>query len=398
MDIKKRLREQAKTVLPTAKENRSIKAQLRQSVPTRSKDTYAKKINYSRTAWACVAACVCIALIGGFGFWLLSSSGQKAPVALSTNTYVCIDINPSVAITLDERGSVVAVKPHNKDGAILIYGESLVGMSLEEACDRIIMLSWELGYLQSGGDVNLTIAGDDKDKERALGQDLIGKIGAYLQTNSIDANVVDTADETIRGLAQKYGVSQGKMALVQKVCQVSGMSVKKAVKLSLDDLNDILEDLEEEGIFEAESQLDQYKQQLQNDQDYLNLQDRLATYQRLVDDIEKIMERGGIEEDDAEDEEDEQEQDEEDEEDGDDGYGESAVVADLAATIAEFNSLFEQESKYRYKGEENLKLFEKHVDNVLQDLENKIDDIEDALEDYWDNIKEQYKNESKKSD
>lgn len=43
MDIKKRLREQAKTVLPTAKENRSIKAQLRQSIPTRSKDTYAKK-------------------------------------------------------------------------------------------------------------------------------------------------------------------------------------------------------------------------------------------------------------------------------------------------------------------------------------------------------------------
>lgn len=387
MDIKKRLRAQAKTVLPTAKENRSIKAQLRQSLPTRSKDIYAKKINYSRAAWACVAACVCIALIGGFGFWLFSSLGQNTPVALSTNTYVCIDINPSVAITLDEGGSVVAVKPHNKDGAIVLYGESLVGMSLEDACDRIIMLSWKLGYLQSGGDVNLTIAGDDKDKERTIGQDLLGKIDTYLQANSIDANVVDTADETIRSLAQKYGVSQGKMALVQKVCQASGMSVKKAVKLSLDDLNDILEDLEEEGIIAAESQLDQYKQQLQNDQDYLNLQAQVEMYQRLVDRIEEIMERGGIEED--EDDEDEEDEDE-DEED--------VVVVDLATTIAEFNALFELGSTYRYLGEANSQSFGRHVDRVLSDLEDEIDDIEDILEDYWDNIKQQYKKESKKED
>ena len=88
----------------------------------------------------------------------------------------------------------------------------------------------------------------------------------------------------------------------------------------------------------------------------------------------------------------------EDEEDGDDGYGESTVVADLATTIAEFNALFEQESNYCYTGEENLKLFEKHVGSVLRDLEDEIEDIEDKLEDYWDNIKQLYKNESKKSD
>ncbi|MGN0796901.1 MAG: hypothetical protein ACI4M5_01710 [Christensenellales bacterium] len=389
MDIKKKLRAQANTVLPTAKENRSIKAQLKQSLPARSQDTYAKKFNYSRVAWACVATCLCIALIGGFGFWLFSSSGQKAPVALSTNTYVCIDINPSFAITLDENNNVVAVKPHNKDGAIVLYGESLVGMSLEDACDRIIMLSWKLGYLQSGGDVNLTIAGDDKDKERALGQDLLGKIDTYLQANSIDANVVDTADETIRSLAQKYGVSQGKMALVQKVCQASGMSVKKAVKLSLDDLNDILEDLEEAGIIEAESQLEQYKQQLQNDQDYLNLQAQVEMYQRLVDRIEEIMERGGIEEDEDDEEEDEDEEDEDDED---------AVVVDLATTIAEYNALFEPGSTYCYLGEVNSQSFGRHVDRVLKDLEDEIDDIEDILEDYWDNIKQQYKKESKKED
>ena len=387
MDIKKRLRAQAKNVLPTAKENRSIKAQLRQSIPTRSKGTNVSKIKYSRVAWACVAACVCIALIGGFGFWLFSSFGSNAPVALSTNTYVCIDINPSVAITLDESNNVVAVKPHNKDGAILLFGESLVGMSLEDACDRIIMLSWKLGYLQSGGDVNLTIAGDDKDKERAIGQDLLVKIDTYLQANSIYANVVDSVDENLKGLAQKYGVSQGKMALVQKVCQASGMSVKKAVKLSLDDLNDILEDLEEEGIVEAESQLDQYKQQLQNDQDYLNLQAQVEMYQRLVDRIEEIMERGGIEED--EDDEDEEDEDE-DEED--------VVVVDLATTIAEFNALFELGSTYRYLGEANSQSFGRHVDRVLSDLEDEIDDIEDILEDYWDNIKQQYKKESKKED
>lgn len=387
MDIKKKLRQEARSVLPTAQENRRIKTQLRQSLPTRSKGTNARKINYSRVAWACVAACVCIALIGGFGFWLLSSSKQNAPIALSTNTYVYIDINPSVAITLDESNNVVAVKPHNKDGAIVLYGESLVGMPLEDACDRIIMLSWKLGYLQSGGDVNLTIAGDDKDKERAIGQDLLVKIDTYLQANSIYANVVDSVDENLKGLAQKYGVSQGKMALVQKVCQASGMSEKKAVKLSLDDLNDILEDLEEEGIIEAESQLNQYQQDMQSDQDYLNLQAQVAIYQRLVDDIEEIMEKCGIEEDEDDEDEDEDEEDEE-----------NTVAVDLSATIAEFNALFEADSTYRYLGEANSQSFGRHVDRVLSDLEDEIDEIEDILEDYWDNIKEQYKNESKKVD
>ncbi len=384
MDIKKILRGQAKSVLPTAQENRRIKSQLKQSMPAYSRENKTKKFNYTRAAWACVAACVCIALVGGVGFWLFSSSGQNAPVALSTNTYVCIDVNPSVAITLDDVGNVVAVKPYNKDGAILLFGENIVGLSLDEACDRIIQLSWRLGYLQSGGNVNLTVAGDDKDKERAIEQELLGKIDGFLQTNSIDASVVACTDENTLSLAQRYGVSQGKMALIQKVCQATGISIKKAVKLSLDDLNDMLEDLEEEGIIEAESQLNQYKQELQNDQDYLSLQTQIEKYQRLVDEIEEIMDRLCFDED----EEDEDEEEEEDDE----------IFVDVATAIEEFNALLEHDSPYRYIGEASAPSFGAHLENVLEDLEDLIDEIDDTIEDYWDNIKQLYKNSAKKSD
>ncbi|MGN0772077.1 MAG: hypothetical protein ACI4MI_05785 [Christensenellales bacterium] len=382
MDIKKKLHRQAKFVLPTAQENDTIKARLRQSCPAPKR----QRVNLKKLVWACAAICTCVCIGVGTGVLLDRQGSVNTPTSLSVNTYVRIDINPSIVFTLDGNDNVTAITPHNKDGAVLLYGENLTGLTLDEACDRIISLSWKLGYLQSGGNINVTVAGDNKDKEISIGQNLIGSIDLYLSANSIDAHIVATGDLQTQELAQQYNVTTGRMVLIQKVSETSGMSIDKVAKLSLDELNEWLKNDKSEEVEDTERTLDNFKSDMERDENYQQLKAQIAEYEKLIDCIEDIMDSIG---DDEEDEREENKKDEDDEEDEDDDI----CITNIGDAIVAFNALFEANSPFIYNGAADVKAFELHTKSVVKAMEDYIDYAEDCLEDYWDNLKEQYKNQ-----
>ena len=62
----------------------------------------------------------------------LTSCGKKE----EETARVTLDINPSYELIIDEEKTVIAVTALNEDASIVLYGESLVGKSLEEATER----------------------------------------------------------------------------------------------------------------------------------------------------------------------------------------------------------------------------------------------------------------------
>lgn len=64
------------------------------------------------------------------------------------DTFVSLDINPSIEMTVDSDNKVVSVYGANDDGKVLLYEETgIVGEDLEVAIEKIISLAVQMGYL-----------------------------------------------------------------------------------------------------------------------------------------------------------------------------------------------------------------------------------------------------------
>jgi hypothetical protein len=67
----------------------------------------------------------------------------------SVMAYVSVDINPSVQFVTNGNDEVVSVTASNEEGEIILLeeAENLIGLSIEEATEKIVELAIEYGYL-----------------------------------------------------------------------------------------------------------------------------------------------------------------------------------------------------------------------------------------------------------
>lgn len=109
-----------------------------------------------------IAVMLCTAFVGCF-----NNTDDK------TFAYVSMDINPSVNMVVDG-DTVKSVEADNEDAQIMLYGEEIEGMKLEEAVKKITTLAIECGYLsEDNHGINLTVTtgtGESKDIEKIEGQ------------------------------------------------------------------------------------------------------------------------------------------------------------------------------------------------------------------------------------
>ncbi|MDE6474553.1 MAG: hypothetical protein K2L70_05590 [Clostridia bacterium] len=88
---------------------------------------------------------------------------EKEPVATS---YVSIDINPSIRIVLDKDQKIMSYSCENDDALVLMYGEVIIGMDIQEASQKIMDLAVKMGYLtQDNCGVQVSVSSDDSKVE-----------------------------------------------------------------------------------------------------------------------------------------------------------------------------------------------------------------------------------------
>lgn len=141
---------------------------------------------------------LCLAVLCLLG--LCSCGGDKE----EGQSYVSLDINPSIELMLSEDNKVLEVYAANDDAKVLLYGEeSLTGMDIEEALEVITRLSMEYGYLTEDNKVieytvSTTLNTSGKENLEAV----------------ISAKVTDTASQN--GLNVKLS-AEGAFSLVRKL-------------------------------------------------------------------------------------------------------------------------------------------------------------------------------------
>lgn len=105
------------------------------------------------------AALACLLLtLTGVGGWLL----YRTPVS-----FVSIDVNPSLELAVNRFDRVVGTTAYNDDGAAVLSGLSVRGMTCADAIDALAADPLFRSYVEDGAQVVFTVVSDREEQLRA---------------------------------------------------------------------------------------------------------------------------------------------------------------------------------------------------------------------------------------
>lgn len=193
------------------------------------------------------ASLVIVAAVGVFAACAPADSNEK-----SLNT-VFIDINPSVELVADADGKVVSVRGENDDAEVLLYNEEIEGKTVEEAVQKIVELSVDLGYIDGDESAISVMVSASSDSEKSkLYASVDASVSAAAAAKSVQLTAVRAADyvlekelayvkENNKDKAGYASLTVEKYRLVKAVLFYDDTLTRdQAVQLSEKDLNEKL--------------------------------------------------------------------------------------------------------------------------------------------------------------
>lgn len=173
----------------------------------------------ARTFAAVAAACLCVALLGG---------GVSAYQNSRVESFIGIDVNPSIELSVNRKDKVLKAEALNEDGTEILEDMELKNVDLNIAVNAVIGSMVRHGYLDEVENAILvTVSNDDREKAAALRQDVVGDIENSLEEHKLSAVVydqqLDVTDE-VEHIAAEYGISYGKAYFLQELVEENNLS------------------------------------------------------------------------------------------------------------------------------------------------------------------------------
>lgn len=171
-------------------------------------------------AGLCVAAMALLAILGAR--WMPPSSS-------GVQTYLWVDINPSIELAISGQGQVVQATAYNDDGKTVLQGQHLEGLSVEDAVADIVDIAAQKGYVAEDGSSIIEISTPENNdtqtnqKVQRLAQKGVDR--AIKKRQMLAAVVTDNVAQVRIQEARKIGITPGKLNLIQKL-QAADPTVK----------------------------------------------------------------------------------------------------------------------------------------------------------------------------
>ena len=182
-----------------------------------------------------VAACLVLAIAGGGGGWYLQNNTVASVVSL--------DVNPSVILNVNAKEKVLSAVPVNEDGGDILGGMDLTGVQLDVAMNAIVGALLTNGYVDElANSILITVEDDDLQRGARLQEELALQADSILANTSVNGAILSQTIQNggeLQQLADTYGITAGKAALIQTVVNASNglHTFEELVGLSINDLN-----------------------------------------------------------------------------------------------------------------------------------------------------------------
>ena len=160
---------------------------------------------------------------------------------LAANSLVILDVNPSIALTVNADERIVNAEGLNEDGWTILNGMDLTDVDITVAVNAVIGSMLQKGYLSDlQNAILVTVENEDSEKSAALQERISSIIGTALQDGNLEGTVLSqTLNDTSapEELALNYGISPGKAALIQEVMsQDPTLTIENLVPLSITEI------------------------------------------------------------------------------------------------------------------------------------------------------------------
>lgn len=192
-----------------------------------------KKRSSPLRGFAAVAAVLVLIIAGVFAVKNLGAPSDTLAAVVS------LDVNPSIELNVDKDEKIISAKGLNDDGRRVLGDMELEGSSLEVAVNAVIGSMLKNGYLDEMANSILVsvsgVNGYDADKLRST---LADDVNRQLENCSVLSQNVSNADSDTVKLADKYGITVGKAALIRQIVAAdSRHSFEELAPLSINELN-----------------------------------------------------------------------------------------------------------------------------------------------------------------
>lgn len=164
----------------------------------------------------------------------------------ASDTYVTIDINPSIELIINKNEEVIHANALNEDGEVLLSAIDLIGLSVDDAMDLIIETAIELGYIDI--DSEETLVSVSTPSENDQGQMIKNRVKEAINNAFLNRGLMGKArqkafSEAFVLEAESYGVTPAFLSLAYSVTYVDDtLLLDDALLLSTEALTDILKE------------------------------------------------------------------------------------------------------------------------------------------------------------
>lgn len=208
------------------------------------------------------------ALILVFGLWQFNYG--------SPDTYVYLDVNPSVEIITNKRDEVINILAYNSDGGLLIDDIDFKGRDVVLVTEEIIMNMVDSGYIKSSDDyLLLSVYNKNDEKQKSQQERLNTSIHNFMgKEEFVPIVLLQNLEKTstIESFASEYGISLSKMTFIRNMIILNPeLEVEELVELSLKELINVSQSMELDlkSIIESDDfdRIPEYKPVEQDDTD-----------------------------------------------------------------------------------------------------------------------------------
>lgn len=194
-----------------------------------------KKSNIWLKRIASVAAVFVVLIFGMVGMNIYNTNYSIAST-------VSLDVNPSIEIKVNNKEQVLEVNALNDEAETVIDNMDFKGNDLDVTVNALIGSMLRHGYISEiSNSILVSVANDDSEKGAIMKKKLTDEISKLLQTDTFSGAVLSQTllkDDELKALADKYGISCGKVQLIQKIIDQNSLyKFEDLVSLSINELN-----------------------------------------------------------------------------------------------------------------------------------------------------------------
>lgn len=187
------------------------------------------------------AACACLCLVV-FG-WMFRNNQAES--------YIELDINPSLEIAVNKKNQVLKLEAMNSDAKKVIDNIKWKRKDVDIVVDNILDEMLNEGYFKDAENmILLSVENKNSKKAEELMDHLEQKIQAFLNSKDVYPTIIRQmirGNEEERNMAKAYNMSMGKLYLIKEIMKLSDdLSFEELADRSIKELTDTYEKLKEE--------------------------------------------------------------------------------------------------------------------------------------------------------